>query len=96
MANDINLFQSLGKVIIAGDLNTRTRVLDDFIETDNSAHSPVDCAPLLLDVSKRKNLDSHVKSNGKSILKICKALDLRFLNGRLKGDSLGRITFKGH
>ena len=96
MANDINFFQSLGKVIIAGDLNARTGILDDFIETDNSAHSPVDCAPLLSDVSNRKNLDGHVNNNGKSILEICKALDLRFLNGRLKGDSLGRITFNGH
>ena len=29
-------------------------------------------------------------------MEICKDLDLRFLNGRLKGDSLGRITFNGH
>ena len=43
----------------------------------------------------RKNLDNYVNNHGKLLLEIRKSLDLRILNGRLRGDSFGRITFHG-
>ena len=44
----------------------------------------------------RKKLDNYVNNHGKLLLEICKSLDLRILNGRLRGDSFGRITFRGY
>ena len=41
----------------------------------------------------RRSFDNHVNEQGKRLIEICKSLDLRILNGRCKGDSLGKITF---
>ena len=37
-----------------------------------------------------------LKNLGKQLLEMCKSLDLRILNGRSKGVSLGQITFYGN
>ena len=39
--------------------------------------------------------ESIINSNGKKVIEICKKCDLRILNGRTLGDSLGRPTFHG-
>lgn len=57
---------------------------------------------LLLDTSEnsfcpteRQNFDSTINNHGKKLIEICKNCDLRILNGRTMGDSLGRPTFHG-
>ena len=40
-------------------------------------------------------LRSAVNSHGKRLLDICKSADLKLLNGRVSGDTLGRPTFHG-
>jgi len=47
-------------------------------------------------VTPRKSFDNIVNDLGKHLLEMCKSLDLRILNGRCKGDSLGKITFHGN
>ena len=47
-------------------------------------------------LTKRQNFDnSHniVNDHGKQLLDLCKTCDLRILNGRSKGDTLGKFTF---
>ena len=39
------------------------------------------------------NFDQYLNEHGKILLEMCKSLDIRILNGRCKGDSLGKITF---
>ena len=52
----------------------------------------VDDPPLPKEIPSRKSFDNQVNEHGKCLLQICKSLDLRILNGRCKGDSLGKIT----
>ena len=41
------------------------------------------------------SFDNELNSHGKRLLEICQSADLRILNGRFSGDSLGRVTFHG-
>ncbi|CAB4039092.1 Hypothetical predicted protein [Paramuricea clavata] len=85
-------FSGKGDVILIGDFNARTGKLGDFISTDGNKH----IQNLVQDDSyqtKRENFDNTVNSHGKHLLEICKNCDLRILNGRTKGDSLGKTTF---
>ena len=42
---------------------------------------------------ERQNIDSITNNHGKKIIEICKSTDMRILNGRTNGDSLGRPSF---
>ena len=44
---------------------------------------------------QRNNYDNVVNTHGKNLLQICKNFDLRILNGRIRGDSFGNITYHG-
>ena len=54
-----------------------------------------DESELSLCPTQRNNFDNELNSRGKRLLEICKSADLRILNGRVSGDSLGRVTFHG-
>jgi len=45
--------------------------------------------------SQRNSFDNNINNHGKRLLEICRSTDLRILNGRVSGDSLGRVTFHG-
>ena len=45
--------------------------------------------------TQRNSFDNELNSHGKRLLEICKSADLRILNGRVSGDSLGGVTFHG-
>ena len=91
---EILQFSQKGNMLLLGDFNARTSKLDDFISkegntfikdiTENSAHPP-----------KRNNFDSSVNDHGKVLLQLCKNCNLRILNGRTLGDSLGKPTYHG-
>ena len=36
-----------------------------------------------------------LNSHGERLLEICKSADLKILNGRVSGNSKGRVTFRG-
>ena len=44
----------------------------------------------------RNSFDNELSNHGKRLLEICRSADLRILNGRISGDSLGRPTFHGN
>ena len=94
LETEILEFSQKGNTLLLGDFNARTSKLDDFISkegntfikdiTENSAHPP-----------KRNNFDSSVNDHGKLLLQLCKNCNLRILNGRTLGDSLGKPTYHG-
>ena len=43
----------------------------------------------------RQSFDSTINNHGKRLIQICKSCNLRIINGRTKGDSLGKPTFHG-
>lgn len=79
--------------MLTGDFNARTGCEPDFADVDQCIHIAGDYHPPLHTPRRRKNFDSQVNEHGKSLLEICKACDLRILNGRTTGDSFGQITF---
>ena len=96
LENDINLFKRDYFVVLAGDFNARTGVEHDFINYDNCNLAPGGISPPTTIIRPRKSFDTHINDLGKQLLEMCKSLDLRILNGRCKGDSLGQITFHGN
>ena len=94
LENEIANFRSKGLVMLLGDLNARTSKLNDFNSPDGNRFLPTD----LLEKSQcfsecRNNLDNTVNNHGKNVLNICKQFDIRIVNGRFRGDSLGNFTF---
>ena len=49
-----------------------------------------------MSLPKRRNCDGYINQHGHDILEKCKSLDLRILNERTKGDTLGKTTFHGN
>lgn len=96
LENDINLFKANYSVVLAGDFNSQTGTENNFIISDHCNFVPGDSLPLPTMVPPRKSFDNHINEHRKSLLEICKSLDLRTLNGRCKGDSFGKITFHGN
>ena len=83
--------------MICGDFNARSSGLDDFIRQDDNNNNFNDC-PLPADYQSdtplhRAQLDQVHNLHGELLTNICKDFQLRFLNGRFLGDSLGYFTF---
>lgn len=89
---DIFAYQKLGDIIICGDFNARCGNENDFVSDDLDDFVPTDTC-YVADYSKsRHSKDSKVDSRGKDLLDFCIGNNLRILNGRLLGDSLGSFT----
>ena len=94
MENDIADFQPKGPVILLGDFNSRTDKYDDHITIDSDnfiANTSENC----FIPKQRNNYDNNLNSHGKNLLQICKDLDLRTINGRVRGDTMGNIAYHG-
>ena len=92
---DISFFNSQGSILLLGDLNARTGKYNDHLEMSDKNYLEIDMFENTENISQRNKCDNILNSHGKIVLQICKSFDLRILNGRKKGDSLGNITFHG-
>ena len=90
LTEDIIYFQKKGDVMIVGDLNAKTGILDDTISPDKSD----ELFDLLLDEPppKRNSEDDAVNPRGNELLDMCRSLDLNIINGRKTGDPFGKYT----
>ena len=94
---EILKFKELGEILLCGDLNARTSGLKDFISNDDNNDNINEC-PVPSDYCAdfpifRQQLDKSHNLHGSLLTNICKDLQLRILNGRFIGDSLGYFTF---
>ena len=94
LENDLVYFSSKGNLLILGDLNARTSKLTDFVSSEGNKHI-INSSEDSLTPLERQNFDSSINNHGKKLIEICKNWELRILNGRILGDSLGRPTFHG-
>ena len=90
--NDILRYSCLGKIALLGDFNARTSTESDFIDGDsdidtNDNEYHVDKAILL-----RNSQDNILCQRGKKVIDLCLSAQLRIVNGRVIGDSLGQYT----
>jgi exonuclease III len=80
---DISVFNSLGCVVLCGDLNSRVGNKCDFIPYDcinNAFDDPdydPDCTPV------RASVDNVQNSHGTKLIDLCKSTSLRIVNGRI-------------
>ena len=95
LLDDTLLFKEKGSVFITGDLNSRVGNKSDFIENDiilNDDETFEIDRPLY-----RATTDPHVNKFGNAMIDMCKATNLRIVNGRLFGDNnVGKCTCVTH
>ncbi len=75
-----------------GDFNSRTGDKLDFIESQGSRFITGNNR-FLPSHPPRQNCDPAVNAHGRQLLQLCQNLALYIVNGRLRGDSLGRYTY---
>ena len=87
-------YSQKGNVMLLGDFNTRTSKLEDFISKEGNTFIN-DTTDNSFIPAKRNNFDGPVNEHGKCLIELCKNCNLRILNARTLGDSLGKPTFHG-
>ena len=78
-----------------GDLNARTGKYSDSVCKEGNNLITNDQSEFSLCPTQRNSFDNLLNSQDKRLLEIFKNADLRILNGRVSGGSLGRVTFHG-
>ena len=91
---DILHYSQKGNVMLLGDFNARTSKLEDFISHEGNTFINDITENSFIPV-KRNNFDGTINQHGKWLIELCKTCNLRILNGRTLGDSLGRPTYHG-
>ena len=95
LERDIVHFSTIGSVILMGDFNSRTGKYSDTVSQEGNSIITNDQSESAFQPAQRNSFDNLLNSHGKKLLEICKNLDLRIVNGRVNGDTLGRPTFHG-
>ena len=78
-----------------GDLNSRKGKYPDSVSQEGNNIITNHESEYALSFNQRNSFDNELNNHGKRLLEICRSADLRILNGRVSGDSLGRPTFHG-
>ena len=87
---EIIKFQKKGKVIVQGDFNARTNVINDIVTADKYDTSFIENP--VIDMPTRNSEDKDLDHRGKELIELCKSLGLVVLNGRKIGDLFGKYT----
>ena len=96
LEQDIVDFSMNGDIIIQGDFNARTGILQEFIKDDDN--SKIFCESLPDDyvanvADFRQSLDKTIDARGTQLIELCIVNNMRILNGRIIGDSRGKNMF---
>ena len=76
-----------------GDLNSRTRLLDEHLSDPNLDMCYIDTSSDLSTLPARKNCDTLINGHGEKPINLCRLFNLTILNGRSEGDPLGSFTY---
>ena len=80
-------------VILCGDLNSRTSVMEDHINTNERFDNiPPHVSGPSISLPRRNNLDQTANSQGKGLIDLCASANLFITNGRTLGDIFGSPT----
>ena len=90
---DITHYQNLGNILICGDFNARVSTEPDFIVNDDNGYIPLHSNYIVdKQILSRHNMDSKLDNRGRDLLDLCVSNQLRILNGRTFGDTIGSYT----
>ena len=92
LEDEISKFSARGSISIMGDLNARTAVKPDFIETDETLNTDNIFEYKSCNLV-RNNLDMKMNAAGLQLLELCKITDMLILNGRVVGNLAGHYTY---
>ena len=95
LEEEISHYQTLGKILVCGDINARTGTVPDIVSNQGNKYIPNFNFPEIQN-QPRKNYDKIVNQNGRQLLQLCRSLGLYIINGRMKGDPYGRYTHCSH
>ena len=95
LENDIIHYLSKGHVILLRDFNARTGKYIDSVSKAGNNLIENERSEISLHLPQRNSFDNTINNHGKRLVEICKHFDLRILNGRTNGDTLGRPTYHG-
>jgi len=100
LEKDIFDFSSVGDIIVQGDFNARTGILQEYINNDENSSFFCESLPddYTADIPNvRQSLDNNtVDQRGTQLIDLCTGNNMRILNGRLTGDSRGKKTCFQH
>ena len=92
LQTDITYFKEKGKFFLCGDFNSRTSNKADYVENDRILGFQDDTEDIDIPL-QRFSMGRGSNRFGEFLLDLCKAANLRIVNGRLFNDkSIGRIT----
>ena len=95
LEKDILNFATKGSLLLMGDFNARTGKYSDSVCHEGNNIIVNDQSEYSYCPIRRNSYDNELNSHGKRLLDICGSADLKILNGRVSGDTLGRATFHG-
>ena len=95
LEKDILNFATKGSILLMGDFNARTGKYSDSVCHEGNNIIVNDQSEYSYCPIRRNSYDNELNSHGKRLLDICRSADLKILNGRVSGDTLGRATFHG-
>ena len=87
---ELNTYRQKGVILVQGDMNARTGIDSDFVDSDKS--DELFGVQNLSNQSIRNSEDSTVNARGRELLDLCKVNDLLITNGRKIGDLFGKLT----
>ena len=94
---DIADAQILGDVLLAGDFNARTGQGANFVDQGDRGQSPEGelPSPALPAGLRLRQVQDHgaISPFGKSLLDLCCSANMLIMNGRVAGDTKGKLTF---
>ena len=92
LQTDITYFKEKGKIFLCGDFNSRTSNKADYVENDRILGFQDDTEDIDIPL-QRFSMGRGSNRFGEFLLDLCKAANLRIVNGRLFNDkSIGRVT----
>ena len=95
LEKDVLNFSSQGSILLLGDFNSRTGKYSDSVCLEGNNIIVNDQSEASFCPIRRNSYDNEINNHGKRLLDICKSAELKILNGRVWGDTLGRPTFHG-
>ena len=92
LEHEITKFSGKGKIALMGDINARVKTLPDYLTETHDIYIPLPDNYEYDLPDPRNNRDAKSNVCGTQLLELCKYAQLRILNGRTAGDSLGNYT----
>ena len=93
LETEISHFQAQGNVLICGDTDACTGTLTDLTDPQGDKYFTNGNIFNTFTLPHRNNSDQVINKSGKELVQLCRSLGLYFVNGRVRGDSLGRFTY---